>query len=220
MPQIDLIVIPATLPEGWEGTPDQLLEFYAANSTYQIDGDFPAGQIGGSRPTQDIGVWYNATSIETFRDGKYQPITDVPPGSIVIWPGANSSAPENYLFCEGQSLTRTDYPELFAVIGTTYGSESATTFTLPDFRGRFPSGSGVGDMKYQSITGKIPERAVGAYFGYVWPTLETTALYTGAPTKSMTYVSILPLISGTTTRPKYASSLPPSIAMRFIIRTR
>ena len=36
------------------------------------------------------------------------------------------------------------YDDLFAVIGTSFGSASGTTFNVPDFRGRAPLGTGTG----------------------------------------------------------------------------
>lgn len=41
-----------------------------------------------------------------------------------------------WLKCDGRSVSRTTYADLFAVIGTSFGSASATTFNLPDCRGR------------------------------------------------------------------------------------
>ena len=41
-----------------------------------------------------------------------------------------------WLYCDGRSLLRTSYLELFEQIGTTYGNISANTFNLPDCRGR------------------------------------------------------------------------------------
>jgi len=46
------------------------------------------------------------------------------------------TAPTGWLFRDGSSLLRTDYPDLFAVIGTTYGAVDGTHFSLPDERGR------------------------------------------------------------------------------------
>lgn len=47
-----------------------------------------------------------------------------------------------WLPLEGQAVSRADYPELYRVIGETYG-EGGGTFDLPDLRGRFvkPMGS-------------------------------------------------------------------------------
>jgi microcystin-dependent protein len=70
---------------------------------------------------------------------------DTPVGAGMIW--YTNTAPANWLICDGASLNRTDYPQLFNTIGTTYGSASGTTFNLPDLRQRFPmgkAGSGTG----------------------------------------------------------------------------
>lgn len=42
----------------------------------------------------------------------------------------------SWLKCDGRSLSREEYKDLFDVIGTSFGSDSATTFKLPDLRGR------------------------------------------------------------------------------------
>jgi microcystin-dependent protein len=48
-----------------------------------------------------------------------------------------TTAPENYMFANGTAISRTDYAELFAIIGTTYGAgDGSTTFNLPDKRER------------------------------------------------------------------------------------
>jgi len=48
-----------------------------------------------------------------------------------------ATPPQGFLFENGQAVSRTQYADLFAVIGTTYGSgDGATTFNVPDSRGR------------------------------------------------------------------------------------
>lgn len=51
-----------------------------------------------------------------------------------------------WLKCDGRSISRVRYPALFDLIGTTYGSDNAETFKLPDCRGRVVGciGSGTG----------------------------------------------------------------------------
>lgn len=67
----------------------------------------------------------------------------VPIGTILEFAG--STAPANYLMCAGGAVSRTVYAELFAVIGTTYGSgDGSTTFNVPDRRGRVGVGAGTG----------------------------------------------------------------------------
>ena len=64
---------------------------------------------------------------------------EVPTG--VLYPYAGSSAPSGYVLCDGSAISRTTYAELFAVLGTAYGSgDGSTTFNVPDLRGRVPAG--------------------------------------------------------------------------------
>ncbi len=62
----------------------------------------------------------------------------IPVGSIAMFGGA--SAPNGWLLCQGQSVLRADYPRLFAILGTTFGSADGTHFTLPDLQDKFPMG--------------------------------------------------------------------------------
>lgn len=62
-----------------------------------------------------------------------------PPG--VVLPYAGSAAPTNWLLCDGSAVSRTTYADLYAAIGTTYGTgDGSTTFNLPDMRGRVAGG--------------------------------------------------------------------------------
>lgn len=57
-----------------------------------------------------------------------------------------------WLFCDGREISRTDYPELFEAIGTTYGEgDGTTTFNIPDRRGYFGRCLDAGaEVDYQS----------------------------------------------------------------------
>ena len=60
-------------------------------------------------------------------------------GEIIEYAG--ESIPGGYLVCDGSAVSRTEYSELFDVIGTIYGSgDGSTTFNLPDLRGRVVTG--------------------------------------------------------------------------------
>lgn len=59
-----------------------------------------------------------------------------------IFPYAGTQVPLGYLLCDGALVSRTSYPFLFQVIGTTYGGISGGAyFRVPDLRGRFPLGN-------------------------------------------------------------------------------
>jgi microcystin-dependent protein len=63
-----------------------------------------------------------------------------------------------WLICDGRSLSRADYPELFDLIGTKYGSASGTTFNLPDCRGRVLGAVGAGS----GLTARSAGTLIGA----------------------------------------------------------
>jgi microcystin-dependent protein len=67
----------------------------------------------------------------------------MPAGVINIYAGA--IPPAGYLICDGSEVSRTQYPDLFNVVQTTYGAgDGSTTFNLPDLRGRSSIGAGTG----------------------------------------------------------------------------
>jgi microcystin-dependent protein len=67
----------------------------------------------------------------------------VPVGGIIPFGGdATSVLPGGWLLCDGTSKLRSDYPDLFSVIGVSYGSVDGTHFSLPDLQGRVPVGKG------------------------------------------------------------------------------
>jgi len=88
-------------------------------------------------------------------------------GEIITYAGTTSPN-SSWLPCDGASLLRIDYPDLFAVIGTTYGAADSSHFNIPDFQGR--SGMGVG-----AGTGLSP-RAIGSSLGEESHTLNTSEL--------------------------------------------
>lgn len=60
-----------------------------------------------------------------------------------IKPYAGTSIPTGYLLCNGAAISRAQYPELFAAIGTTWGAgDGSSTFNVPDLRGYFLRGVG------------------------------------------------------------------------------
>ena len=58
-----------------------------------------------------------------------------PPRIGFIKTFAGTTPPEGTLLCDGSAVSRNTYSELFAAIGTTWGSgDGTTTFNLPDLR--------------------------------------------------------------------------------------
>lgn len=63
------------------------------------------------------------------------------------------SCPVGTVPADGSSLLRTDYPALFAAIGTTYGAVDGTHFTLPNEQGVFMRGAGTQTISGVTYTG-------------------------------------------------------------------
>ena len=48
--------------------------------------------------------------------------------------------PDGFLFCNGQSVLKNDYLDLFGEIGTAFGSVNINEFNVPDLKSRMPRG--------------------------------------------------------------------------------
>ena len=74
----------------------------------------------------------------------------VPAGSAGLPPGFGGdyfggAVPDGWLLCDGSAVSRATYAALFAAIGILHGAgDGATTFNLPDSRGRATIGAGQG----------------------------------------------------------------------------
>ena len=55
-----------------------------------------------------------------------------PTGSVIML--LTTDVPDGFLLCDGSTISRTTYKNLFDVIGVTYGAgDGNLTFQLPDF---------------------------------------------------------------------------------------
>ena len=62
----------------------------------------------------------------------------------MMWPGATDTWPTaNWRQCNGSTLSQTTYPDLFSIIGYTYGG-SGDNFNLPNLQNNFIVGAGDG----------------------------------------------------------------------------
>lgn len=66
-------------------------------------------------------------------------------------------APVNWMQCNGQTLSIQAYTVLFSVIGTYYGGNGTTSFSLPNLQGQIP-------MHWGTTTG-LPSTSVGEVQG-------------------------------------------------------
>lgn len=125
------------------------------NNTRIVTGSGNVISVADSAPTnlatkewiKPVTVDGVATAEEYFRNSSNNWVKILCPPSGDTLPVASvvefsdTTAPTNWLFCNGQALSRTDYAELYAIIGTTYGEgDGSTTFNLPDYEAISPTG--------------------------------------------------------------------------------
>jgi microcystin-dependent protein len=137
-----------------------------------------AGALTGSLSRDGAGGMRNNLNMGGFRATNMAPgvqptdgatvaqisgLAGVPVGFIGEWPSA--TPPTGWLICAGQSLSRTDYAALFAVIGTTFGAPSGSTFLLPDYRGRVGAGLDVDSGGFADRLTTPNSRTLGASGG-------------------------------------------------------
>ena len=74
----------------------------------------------------------------------------LPVGAIM--PFGSDTIPENWLLCNGQAVSRTDYQQLFNTIGTTFGQgDGFTTFNLPNLQGKVVVGKDENDTDFDML---------------------------------------------------------------------
>lgn len=75
--------------------------------------------------------------------------------------GSEASQCPGWLLCDGREVSRSTYAALFAKVGNAHGpGDGATTFNLPDSRGRAPMGAGTGPgLTARALGQKVGEEA-------------------------------------------------------------
>ncbi len=95
-----------------------------------------SGNVGARQYCDDLGQNCVTPPLASSANGG----GGMPVGSIVYM--ASTNCPSGFIAANGASISRTTYSSLFSVIGTTFGSASASTFNVPDLRGYFIRGFG------------------------------------------------------------------------------
>lgn len=127
------ITLPNTLPAGfWV----EVRKTDSTANTVTLDAT-SGGQINGANT---VTLKYQFETYRLWWDGTTwsMPVFDnIPPGATMMW--WFNTAPTGWTLVEGQAISRTGNPRLFAQFGTTYGAgDGSTTFNLPNPKGRFP----------------------------------------------------------------------------------
>ena len=82
---------------------------------------------------------------------------------------ATETAPDGWLKADGVAVSRTEYADLFAAIGTTFGEgDGSTTFNVPDLQDKFVLGLGStyatiaatgGEVEHTLTTSEMPSHS-------------------------------------------------------------
>jgi len=126
----------------WKDGPDGRTPITAAKLTKMEDG-ITSAQSTAERAQSTAA---SASGSLTAVNKAYEAIVDaiVPVGAVLPFYG--SRPPKNWLLCYGQEVSRTEYKDLFDVIGTSSGSgNGSTTFNVPDLKGKVIYGQGSAD---------------------------------------------------------------------------
>ena len=162
----------------------------------------------------------------------------VPVGCVQAFAG--NTLPNGWLLCDGSAVSRTDYADLYSVIGDTYGAgDGSTTFNLPNLVDKFVEGSATaGTVKtagLPNITGYASQ--IGSVYGHNYglrmnDTVFGGALKKGSDTAVGSYwdypyvgedhdtISVLDFDASSSNAIYGASNTvqPPSVTMRYIIK--
>ena len=150
------------------------------------------------------------------------------PAGVII-PFAGTSVPTGYLLCNGAAVSRTDYANLFAAIGTLYGAgDGSTTFNLPDARdrvlqgasGRHSAGSYIA-AGLPNITGSLGSAiggSSGGAFSFSSAGYNTNIAASGTGTVPIGYLAVDASRSNAIYANNVTTVQPPAIATNFIIK--
>ena len=143
-------------------------------------------------------------------------------GEVIAYAGP-TSPDSRWLPCDGSSLLRMDYPDLFGVIGTVYGAADGTHFSLPDLRGRVPMGSGTGPgLSARTLGDSFGEQehtlTVGELAAHVHDTGNSALLGTSVPPPlDALGPNPFPAVTGSTGNDDPHNNMQPSLAINYLI---
>lgn len=153
-------------PTTWKDGPEGRTPITAAALTKIENGLASASAIADAANAK-AGAAATAAAMQALQQQMQQVMKFIIPIAGVI-PFYGAAAPDGWLVCNGQAVSRATYSELFAVISTRSGAgDGRSTFNLPDLRGmvlygwghsqRTPSlGVAVGEFDHTITQNEMP----------------------------------------------------------------
>lgn len=174
-------------------------------------------QFGTLTPEETAAAYMPMFDALCFNEGTCRVI-----GEIIAYASSTSPDPK-WIPCDGASLLRSDYPDLFTVIGTTYGAVDGSHFNVPDLRGRTPIGVGTGPGLSPRAAGdsfgeETHTLTVGELASHVHSTGNSVLIATATPPP----VDVLgpnpfPAVTGSTGNDEAHNNMQPSLAINYLI---
>lgn len=96
--------------------------------------------VGATPPSRQMWDYLQKQNDEKAQWLYLNVVQGIPIGVVQAFAG--NTVPNGWLLCDGSAVSRTDYAELYAVIGDIYGAgDGSTTFNLPNLVDKFVEGS-------------------------------------------------------------------------------
>ena len=209
----------------WAST-SPLTPYEFSESNYKEGWNF----IGATPPSRQMWDFLQKQNDEKAQWLYLNVVQGIPVGVVQAYAG--NTLPNGWLLCDGSAVSRTDYANLYAVIGDTYGAgDGSTTFNLPNLVDKFVEGSATAGTEKSAglpnITGSFdlfiannahirPDMASGAFsksgtYGYV-----SSGGISGNPS-DLGQIDF----SASSSNSIYGNSTtvqPPAVTMRYIIK--
>ncbi len=158
---IDRDINTGILSYGYTATPDDYLKIAPASpvldQNYFNTIDMKMYRYNGSAWEQKLRIFVgkvvtttSAATITPYNLSSKASNNGAPVGSIQEYAGP--TAPDGWLMADGSAVSRTAYSELYALIGTTYGTgDGSTTFNLPNKCGKVGVGLNSSDTDFAKL---------------------------------------------------------------------
>ena len=144
----DIDIVTDHMDEEDDNFADGLSQCFLKNGNSKMEGNFNAGNFklmnvaNGTLPADAV----NRSQLDKSVSDNTAVIKEIMNALIKIGDikaSVIASNHGNWLLCNGQEVSRNDYADLFALIGTNFGEgNGVTTFNVPDYSGKFLRGLG------------------------------------------------------------------------------
>ena len=140
----DIDIVTEHMDEEDNNFADGLSQCFLKNGTSKMEGNFNAGNFKIMNLAE--GTLPNDAVNRNQLDNATQVVKEFMNSLIKIGDIKASTIPQNHdnwILCDGQELSRSEYSELFDIIGDRFGKgNGVTTFNVPDYQDKFLRGLG------------------------------------------------------------------------------